>query len=87
MYVLIIDCVDLEKAYPIKDEELKEILHRYYKTKDLNVFEKEMKNYIKKQTDADYKNSCIELLKHLIVASHFDWDCNYFFKKNKKEEK
>jgi len=81
MYKVIIDCVDMENAYDIQDQEGLEYLKEYVENKDLQLFEDNFKKYIKKQQDKLYRDNLLNLLKHLKSANMFGWNCSFYIKK------
>jgi len=81
MYKVIVDCVDMENAYDIQDQEGLEYLRQYVEDKNIQAFEENFKKYIKKQQDKIYQDNLLNLLKHLKSANMFKWDCNFYIKK------
>ena len=83
MFLVIVDCVDIESGYKIPDKEGIDIIKEFHQKKNFEEFEKKFKKYLKNIQDHELKLESINLLKHLKTAQIFNWDCSFYVKKFK----
>lgn len=84
IYLIIVNCIDMENVYKIKDEEGIEIIKRFHETKDFEKFKDEFIKYLKDIKDTELKENSFNLIKHLQTAKMFEWNCGFIIKKIKK---
>jgi len=81
MFIVIVDCVDMESGYKIPNEEGIKLIKEFHEKRNFEEFEKKFKKYLKNIQNHECQLEAINLLKHLKTAKKFNWNCSFYIKK------